>query len=316
MQIYKYPSCKSTGVAIPECALALGLFDGVHIAHRDLILRAKENAARLGLPFGIFTFASDTGIKGGSPRLYSDDDKLDLFERIGADLVIVSDFKSIRDMSAECFVKDVLIRDCGCRFAVAGFNFRFGKFAAAGAEELCELMSGHGYGTQIVDELKYGDDAVSTTLIRAHIADGRIEKANVLLGSPYFIKGKVEHGNRVGRSLGFPTVNLPLDDERAALRRGVYRSAVVINGKIYSSVTNIGICPTFDERRAHAETYILDFTGEIYGDEITVYLLGYLRDEVRFSTPEALIEQINKDKEKAKKENGDLTWQELGLNLQ
>ena len=315
MTVYEYPKCILNGEKIPECALALGFFDGVHIAHRDLLCSARQKANEIGLPFGIFTFVSDTGIKSTVPRLYSDSDKLTIFDLLGADIVIMADFSQIRDLSPDEFVNQVLIEDCGCRCCVAGFNFRFGKGASAGADELSKLIGKHGYDIIIKDEMRHGDDTVSTSLIRSYMASGKIEDANLLLGAPYFIKGKVEHGNSEGHKLGYPTVNISLGGKDTLLRCGVYRSAVAVLGKIYSSVTNIGICPTFEERDIHSETYIFDFNKDIYGADVTVYLLGFLRDEERFSTPKELTEQINKDKEKAIKENGEITWQELGLNL-
>lgn len=316
MTVYEYPKCISDGIKIPSCALALGFFDGVHIAHRELMSVAKANAERLALPFGIFTFSSGSGIKDSSPRLYADKERLSLFESLGADIVIMADFSQIRSLSPDSFVCDVLARDCGCRCCVAGFNFRFGKAAAGSASDLERLMRELGRSAVICDEMKRDGKTVSATLIRSYMAEGKIEEANALLGTPYFIKGRVAHGNHEGRRLGYPTVNMEIDCGRTLLRRGVYRSAVVVGDKIYSSLTNIGRCPTFDEREIHAETYILDFDGDLYGDEICVYLLGFLRDEARFSTPSELIEQINNDKKKAIKENGDLTWQELGLSLQ
>lgn len=316
MRVYEYPKCIQKGEKIPECALALGFFDGVHIAHRELLSSARENGERLGLPFGVFTFSSEAQIKKSVSRLYSDTEKLSLFESLGVDIVIVADFSAIRDLSPESFVREVLVRDCGCRFCVAGFNFRFGRCACADAEELTRLMGELGYTALIRDELKRNGATVSTTLIRSYLSDGQLEEANALLGTPYFIKGKVSHGNSEGRRLGYPTVNIGVGEGGELLRLGVYRSATVVGDRLYSSVTNIGKCPTFNERDVHSETYILDFDANIYNKEITVYLLGFIRDEKRFSTPDELTRQISDDKNKAIKLNGDIKWQVLGLSLQ
>lgn len=311
MLIYKYPG---ENRICGECVLAIGFFDGVHIAHRDLILTAKGEARRLGLPLGIFTFRSGSDIKNDVARIYTDEEKTEIFESLGADFTVFADFAKIRDFSPEEFVSQILVSSLKCRTCVVGFNFRFGKGAAGNAEMLSVLMRGSGGEAIIKSEItdKNGK-AVSSTRIREHIVRGEMQKAQELLGIPYYIKGRVEHGNSTGRKLGFPTVNLPIPKDKVVARLGVYRSAVAIGDKIYTGLTNVGICPTFEARSVHQETYILDFDGDIYGREITVYLIGFMRDEIAFSSPEELKMQINVDKNRAIKENGDITWQELGL---
>ncbi|MBQ7387002.1 MAG: riboflavin biosynthesis protein RibF [Clostridia bacterium] len=295
-----------------ECVLALGFFDGVHAAHRELILSAKAAAKKLGLPLGIFTFRTGTAIKSAVRRLYGEDEKLELFESLGADFVISADFDKIKDISPEDFVKANLYSDIGCILCVAGFNFRFGRGAQGDADMLTRLMRECGGDALIKNELKIDGETVSATGIRALIEHGEIERANELLGAPYFLCGAVEHGRSVGTELGFPTVNMELGDDRVPLKRGVYRSAVMIDGKLYNALTNIGTCPTFDERREHAETYILDFSGDLYGRRLRVYLLGFLREEKRFESAGELAEQIKQDIKEAKNRNGETKWQVLG----
>ncbi len=309
MLIYEYPGENRID---GECVLALGFFDGVHIAHRDLISTARNEAKARGLAFGIFTFGGD--IKGGVERIYTDDEKIKIFESLGADFTVFADFAAIRDFSPEEFVKKILIASLNCRVAVAGFNFRFGKGAVGDAEALAELMTGSGREAVIKNEIT-GEDGktVSSTRIRDLLISGRMAEARALLGAPYYIIGRVEHGNKTGRTLGFPTVNLSIPEGKVALRRGVYRSAIPIGDKIYTGITNVGICPTFDAREVHSETYILDFEGDIYGDKICIYLIDFMRDEIAFSSPNELKMQINVDKNRAIKENGDIKWQELGL---
>ena len=140
-----------------------------------------------------------------------------------------------------------------------------------------------------------------------------MEEASALLGAPYFLTGKVAHGDGRGKSLGLPTVNTDIPDEKLTPRVGVYRSAVVIGEKIYAGVTNVGTCPTFGERVPHAETYILDFDGDIYGEDIRIYLLEFLRDERHFDSADELILQIKLDINYTIKKNGEEKWQELGL---
>lgn len=311
MQIYNY--IINQELPNEECVLALGLFDGVHIAHRDLISIAEKTAKDKNIRFGILTFTSDDELKSDSPRLYSEQRKLKLIERCGADFVVLCDFQSISRLTPEEFVKSALIQDLHCRTCVVGFNFRFGYKAAANANDLEKLMAEHGGRAIIRNELKLDGKAVSTTRIRALIKEGKIDIANKLLGYPYSVSGRVTRGNSKGRHLGFPTANTSFEKGALIPKSGVYRTAVPIGDKIYSAITNVGTCPTFAERPIHAETYIIDFDGDVYDDEIEIYFFEYLREEKRFNDEKELVLQINVDKNTTIKKNGDVTWQELGL---
>lgn len=313
MEKYVYPLTDS--FPYKKCALAIGFFDGVHAAHRSLILQAKKQATLRGLPLGIFTFATNSQIKPTAKRIYGDEEKLELFEGLGADFVISADFESVKGLSPEDFVKKRLIEDIGCALCVAGFNFRFGYRAAGDANALVHFMKECGAEAIIQSEYKTDGKTVSATEIRRLIESGDVARARVLLGAPYFIEDTVTHGKNLGTKLGYPTVNMELAGDRAKPARGVYRSAVEIDGKIYAALTNIGVCPTFDERVEHAETYILDFSGNLYERKLRVYLLGFLREEKRFNTADELLSQIEKDKKQALKENGEEKWQELGQSL-
>ena len=121
------------------------------------------------------------------------------------------------------------------------------------------------------------------------------------------------HGRKVGRTIGFPTLNMEIEEGRIIPRLGVYATAVVIDGKIYKGVSNIGVCPTFEERKVHLETHIIDFFGDLYGKEMKIYLIDFIRDEMTFESADRLMEQINIDKNRVIKEIGEITWQELGL---
>lgn len=311
MIIYQYPQAEKLN--IQDCVLALGFFDGVHIAHRDLMLAAKKIAGERGLAFGIFTFGSQGGIKNGVRRLYNDEEKAELFCEVGADFTVFADFGKIASLSPEEFVKNTLCADLSCRVCVAGFNFRFGKGAAADSNMLSRLMSESGAEAMICEEITDKGQTLSATLIRGLIEDGRIEEANRLLGAPYYIKGRVLHGRRDGRKMGFPTVNIAIGEGKILPRRGVYRSCAVIDGRIYGGVSNVGVCPTFDGEDIRLETHLIDFEGDLYDREIRVYLLGYLREEKKFGSIDELKEQIRTDKNRAIQENGEITWQELGL---
>ena len=311
MIIYQYPNKEKPN--IEKCVLALGFFDGVHIAHRDLLNRAKEIARADGIAFGIFTFASSGKIKGKVQRLFDDSEKAEIFDSLGADFVIFADFSAISGLSPEDFVKKTLCGELNCKCCVAGFNFRFGKGAAADSARLRDLMSEAGGKAIICDEITADGTTLSATLIRQLIVNGKIEEANNYLSSPYYIKGRVMHGRADGRRLGFPTANIPICPDKIKPKSGVYRAITLIDGKAYDCVSNIGICPTFNGEETRLEAHIIDFDGDLYNKELRIYLLGYLREERRFDSIEELKMQINVDKNRAIEENGDIKWQELGL---
>lgn len=307
---YKYPE----DLKLKDLAVALGYFDGVHVGHRELISLLVREARAKGLSAYILTFAdSISKTKKTQSIIYNIEEKIGIFSSLGVDGVIVADFESISQLSPESFVSDVLIGSLGAEIALSGFNFRFGIRASADSSMLVKLMCENGKSAIILSEQKSDGKTISATTIRELLSSGRLEEATLLLGEPYSIEGKVERGLGLGKSFGFPTVNLPLRSS-SPLSVGVYRTAVMIDGKLYTGVTNVGRCPTIAEREVHAETLIADFDGDLYGRTIRIFFLGYLREEKKYDSVEQLREQIYKDKEKSQKINGDLKWLATGLN--
>ena len=308
MKIYEY----SPGRILPRGAvIALGLFDGVHKGHRLLLNTAKKIAAERGLTFSVFTFRSES-LKKGSSALYSTEEKLRLLEELGVEAVILSDFGTLSGIDAVDFVKRLLVTEMGCETAVCGFDFRFGRGALGDAELLARLMSECGGSCVIEAEHTLDGEKISTTRIKALLGEGNVGRARAFLGMPYFITSLVEHGRGEGKGLGFPTANLT-SHGLLNLKRGVYSCAVRVGDALIGGVVNVGTCPTFDERGIHAEVNLIDFEGDLYGEKIEVFFISFLREEKRFEDPKDLIMQINVDKNKAKAEIGDVSWQEIGL---
>ncbi len=311
MEIVKYSPGESYESDVP-CAVAIGCFDGVHRGHRALLRLLVERSRSLGIKPCVLTF---TGIMPKNANMntiiYNFEDKVDLFSYFGIERVVIADFSDISNMSPESFVRDVLVRDLKTELAAVGYNFRFGKGAKGSSEMLVSLMKAHGKSAEILGEQSTEDGSISSTKIRSLLLGGRIKKANKLLGSPYFIHGTVEKGLGLGKVYGFPTVNISLG-KSSPLATGVYRTAVKIHEKLYTGVTNIGACPTVKEREIHAETMIAEFDGDLYGEDIYIFFLDYLREEKRFESIEALKQQIYADRDRAVKENGDLKWLEIG----
>lgn len=310
VKYYKYPE----KLNLKSTAVALGYFDGVHIGHRELIALLVREAKEKGLASYVLTFADDISkTKKTQSVIYNTEEKLTIFDSLGVDGVIVADFDSIKSLSPESFVNDVLIDSLGAEVAISGYNFRFGNGASADSNTLIELMEKHGKKATILSEQKRDGKILSSTAIRELIKDGKLDEATEMLGLPYFVEGVVEKGLGLGKAYGFPTVNTPIR-ENSPLSPGVYRTAVETGGKIYTGVTNVGSCPTVKEREIHAETLIADFDGNLYGEKIRIYFLGYLRQEKQFNSIDELREQIYTDKQRSIEENGDLTWLVTGLN--
>lgn len=296
---------------------ALGFFDGVHLAHRALISKASTIAKAKNLPLVIFTFMGDENLlKPDSVKLFTDSERLSLFDECGADYTVIASFSAFKNIPKESFVNDFLIRVLNTEVAVCGFNFKFGKNASGNSDELLSLMTKSNRSVEILDEYLYCGKTLSSTYIRELLLKNNFLEAAKLLGRPYFISGKVSHGMGFGKELGTPTVNTELQAGKFIPTFGVYLTAVKIGSKTYRALSNVGSCPTFAEREAHIETYILDFDGNLYGQDVRIYFLAFLREEKKFSSAKELIMQINIDKTEALKLSGELKWQDLGLSLQ
>ena len=284
-----------------ETAAALGIFDGVHRGHRAVIDKAAEEAEKRGLAPAVCTFKTGTiNTKGSGYRpIYSDETKLVLLEKEGAEYVFIPDFAEIRDMSPEDFVKKILRGILNARIVVCGRDFRFGKNAACSAEGLKEICSRLGMKLCVVDDVTENGIRICSADIRKYISEGDIKSANLLLGHNYAITGRVIHGNCFGRKMNFPTANQRMYENNVMPRFGVYASYAELDGKVYRGITNIGVKPTVESSGIPlAETHFPGFSGDIYGREIVVRLFDFIRPEIRFNNTDELRAQINSDVER------------------
>ena len=276
---------------------ALGFFDGVHIGHRRLLDRVAEIARTRGLIPSVFTFSDDARtFKPDAARLTDFSEKLELFRAAGIERVYAADFPALAGLSPERFVREILIGRLNVSVAVCGFNFRFGARAAGDSEALVRLMREAGGEAEVIAPTLLDGTVVSSSAVRASLADGDVGRAARMLGRPYTLAGTVEHGRGYGHTEGVPTVNLPIPPHLAVPRRGVYRSRVLVDGEAYPAVSNVGTRPTFGGNEVNCESYLIDYPGnDLYGRTVTVELLGFLRDEKKFGTPEELYRQIERD---------------------
>ena len=284
-------------------AVALGFFDGVHRAHRELISAAGQVSGARG---AVLTFPLSSGVKGGG-RLYTEEERLRLLEEAGAEVCLMADFSAVRNMTPGEFVRALCeyVSPAAC---ICGYNFRFGRGAEGDPAVLSSALSEYGVPLTVLPEVTDGGEPVSTTRIKELISGGELGAAARLLALPYHVTGTTEHGMRIGTEHALPTLNTPIDPSLFAPPRGVYSSVCEIDGVRTLSVTNIGECPTFGARPVHCETHIIDeVTGDLYGKRVIIYLTGYLRPEITFGTPGALYAQIARDIEKTREE-APLKW--------
>ncbi len=295
-----YRDIPSLSNQIPKTAVALGLFDGVHLGHRAVI-GAVVQQKKHGLTPAVFTFSthqSTPSSKGSLSYICTDTDRLSILESLGVEIVFMPDFEDIKDQSAYDFVHDILKCRFNAGFVSCGFNFHFGAKGVGNIDILQNECLSSGIALHITDPMTYGGDPISSSRIRNLLLEGKIEQANILLGAPYFISGEVIHGFSVGHEIGFPTANQAIQPNRIVPRHGVYATLTEIDGKTYHSVTNIGLKPTIAKIDSPlSETHIIGYDGDLYGKNIKVIFRSFLRPEQKFSGLDALKDQIARDKQ-------------------
>lgn len=279
--------------ALKNSSVSLGKFDGIHLGHRFLLSRIMRKKEYIPT---VFTFE----MKEEVPKIYTQKEKDRILAEIGIEREILFPFTSqTKNMTSDEFIKEILVKRMDVRHICVGEDFRFGKDRQGDVETLHQYQKKFGYKLEIVDKLTYNHDIISSTRVRSLLEKGDVKTVNRLLGSPYFIMGTVEHGNQLGRTMDMPTANIALEPGKEMLPFGVYATTVLLDGKSYLGVTNIGKKPTIGEFCAGVETYLMDFDEDIYGKEIQVFFHEFLREEQRFSDKQRLKEQIAIDREKA-----------------
>ena len=281
-----------------KSAVAVGKFDGVHIGHRKLIHKITEQKAD-GLAATVFTFdTSAAAFFGGEEKeLTTAEEKRRIFKEMGVDVLI--EFPLNRETAAtgpEEFVRRYLAAQMKAAYICAGPDLSFGRSGAGNYVLLEKYADRYGYWTELIDKVTMDGEEVSSTRVRAAVREGRMEDAARMLGTPYSVSGVVEHGRRLGRTIGMPTANLIPDKDKLLPPYGVYYSRVAVDGMLYRGISNVGCKPTVNtENTANVETYLYDFNGDLYGRDILVSLLAFRRPEMRFDSVEHLKEQMEAD---------------------
>lgn len=291
-----------TKESFPPTVIGLGNFDGVHLGHVSLIKDAVRLANREGYLSSLLLFRSHTGevlkSKKTGRYLTSNTQKANVFRSCNLDRIYVQAFdESFAKTSPEDFVVELLQKRLNVKAIVVGINYTFGYKAMGNIELLQSLTKKAGIELLITPPVYYRDAMISSTLIRNIIEKGDIENANKLLSRPYAIKGKVTSGSKRGRDLGFPTANTAVEFDYLYPKDGVYLTQVKLEDKLHYALTNVGTNPTFTEsKHKKIENHILNFQGDIYGREIEIFFLDYLRGDFKFASAQELIAQMHKDK--------------------
>ena len=292
-------------VSLSRPVLGIGNFDGLHRGHAAVIDRAVEMGRSLGRPSALLSFEPH-------PRLYFKPDlalfpltdrraKALLAERQGLSGLITLTFDAaLAAKSAEAFVEEILIARLAISGAVVGFDFHFGARRAGTPQYLAEAGQRYGFMVEIVPEQQVGGVEISSTLIRAKLEAGEVKAANALLGHEWFVVGEVLHGQKIGRSIGFPTANLRLADE-CRLRHGIYAVRLGVDGRTMPGVASFGRRPTFDNGAPLLEVFVFDFSGDLYGKTVEVTFVDFLREERKFDSVDALVDQMNEDSAAARR---------------
>lgn len=290
---------KEAGCAASSTVLALGAFDGLHRGHMEVVRRGLALAqAMTDTEPGAFTFlASPSGAKS----VLTLRDKEKVLKQAGVCSLFSLDFEAVRDLTPAVFFHRVLLSVCNAKALVCGEDFRFGKDAAGDVPALSRLCQEAGILLEVVPPVLEGEEKVSSTRIRAAIQEGDLPLAQRLLGRPFGFSQEVIHGNHIGgKVLGTPTINQTIPENFVLPPFGVYASFTRVDGVPYFGVTNVGVKPTIGSDRVLAETWMPDFSGNLYGKRVRLVLLKFLRPEEKFPSLEALKAAIHKNAEEAR----------------
>jgi riboflavin kinase/FMN adenylyltransferase len=287
------------------CAVTLGNFDGVHLGHREVLRRLLRQSDASGIPSVAITFHPHPSAVLAPARapLHLTDlrQRLQRLAETGVQKLILQRFSTrFSEMQAERFVMDFLVRGLRATAVVIGQNVGFGRQRAGDAALLERLGREHGFRVEVVAPVEVAGRTVSSSAIRAAVASGDLELAEQMLGRPYEVGGRIGHGHHRGKTLGIATANLNLSQIQLP-PDGVYAARLRLGARRLLGVANIGLNPTFGAGRRTVETHIFDFDEEIYGQRIEVAFVERLRGEVKFSGVDALVAQIRRDIDEARR---------------
>lgn len=306
MRVWQGEEARSVRLA-ERPVMALGFFDGVHRGHQALVRRAVTDARRSGVPAGVLTFEPHPLVVLSAERsvdlLTTLPEKEELFAGLGVDLMVVYPFsRELAGLPAEAFVRDVLQTQLGVTEVVVGYNFSFGARGGGHFGLLRRMGEAGGFGAVMIPPVMIRRTVVSSSSIRERLLGGEVERAQEMLGYPYFVRGPVGRGEGRGRKLGFPTANLVVPAPKLLPGDGVYLVGVRLpdGGEEVAGVAAVGKAQTFGGEARRVEVHVLDYRGDLYGDVLRVSFRRRLRAMRRFASPEELTRQVAGDLDTAR----------------
>ena len=289
---------------VDKSAVALGFFDGVHPGHRSVIQKALDDAKRLGIKSGVVTFKDHPRslTRGRSPMLLTViEQRLNLLKELGVDFALVLAFtEELCLLSPREYVENILVNSIGSKSISVGHNHHFGKDREGDANLLASMGKSLDFTVNVANMVTLDGEEVSSSRIRHFIENGMMQKAANLLQRPFSVLGEVEHGDGRGKEIGFPTANLDVYEYQMLPKRGVYVGRARLASKeVIGCVINVGLRPTFETKQSELtiEAHLIDHFERLYGQNLEIEFLDFLRDEKKFASKEELVEQIQRDKE-------------------
>lgn len=288
-----------TKFQLKNSAVSLGKFDGLHMGHRRLFASIQKEQKQ-GLMGVVFSFLLPPGslLRNKEVSLiYTEEEKKEILQGMGIDVLVSYPFDRLSlSMEPEDFIRDILVKKLDAKAIAVGSDFRFGHNRRGDVALLEAMAKECGYSLSVFEKVALEGEIISSTRIRRELQRGNMELSAKLLGEPYSIIGEVVHGRQLGRTIGMPTINMALPEEKLLPPNGVYASLTEIDGLLYPGISNIGVKPTVGaEKKRLAETYLFDYNGDLYGKIAKVSLYAFERPERKFSSVEELKAQIEQD---------------------
>lgn len=286
--------------------ISLGMFDGVHRGHLEVLEKVKNIAKEKGYISGVFSFwphprkvlEPDFNLH----QLNTLEERVEFLGGQSIDLLVLQKFdEEFRNLSAEDFIEQILVKKLNVKYIIVGYDHHFGKNKTGNFEVLKSMGEKFNFEVEQVDGLSHLQQKISSTKIRNLLKEGNIQEANDMLGYSYSVSGEVVHGKKIGRTIGYPTANINVDETKLLPKKGAYIVEVWLKGNFYKGMLSVGTNPTVGGEQLTVEVYILDFKGDIYGENITIKFREFLHEEIKFESLEKLMEQLDKDKEKTEK---------------
>lgn len=282
-------------------AIGLGNFDGFHKGHRDIVEKTIQKAKEYNVKSSILLFKQHTNeVFPHFPRYYinSLEDKIEILEEYGVDYIFTINFTyEFAQLTKEEFILDFIRKELNAKYIICGPDYTYGKLSKGTVSDLYEMEKTNDIKVFVEDYTMIKDEKISSTTIRKLLYQGRVSEAYKLLNRPYTIRGNVVHGFKIGsKVLGYPTANIETNFRYILPKEGVYLTNLILKNKKYLSLTSIGTNPTVtDSREIKLETFIIDFDKKIYGEEVKIEFLEWIRDQIKFDSKDELIDQMNKD---------------------